>query len=649
MPRLLHGRIVTEEELNRAAGDLAEFSARSPARFAVTTPTDAHHFDFLFPTLQDDEANLLPEAANTPELLKKLGASMVDTDVSGEDSPIPAAYTYLGQFIDHDITLESGASATMAQLLDPTMTPLALADVRNALRNLRTGELDLDSVYGAPAPRDPANAAKMLVGKVTTLRNNTTAPRRRPPGKGDDNDLPREPAGGTIEHDRAALTGDPRNDENLIIAQLHVAFLKAHNRLIDQGFSFGQASRTLRQHYQHIVVHDFLKRIAEPGIVDDIVEHGNRWFDHTAEPLRMPLEFSVAGYRLGHTMVRAAYDFNLNFHTRPGGIPASLELLFSFTALSGEVGGPDNPTLPENWIIEWENIVGGPNVMRARKLDTNVAAVGDTALFSLRKVDGKPETPPDAGRLPVRNLLRGYRLRLPTGQALAQHLGLPVMTKDEVLAAAGSPEQVTALQAGGFESRTPLWFYVLAEAGHAHGGQRLGPVGSTLVAEVLIGLIRRSKDSFLRQPGWAPSLAAATSGTFELADLLRFAGVLSTGTTPQPPPTTYPVRRGDTLVGIAKSQLGDGNRWPQIFVLNRTIIKNPNVIFPGQVLHLPPRTPVGTIPRLYTVRKGDTLSGIARTLLGNQNRWPEIFNLNRAVLSNPDRIIPGQVLVLPAT
>ncbi|WP_436530954.1 LysM peptidoglycan-binding domain-containing protein [Actinoplanes sp. HUAS TT8] len=646
MPRLLHGRIVTEEELARASGELADFSARSPALFAVTKPVDSHHFDFLFPALQEDEANLLPEAANTPELLKRLGATMVDADVAGQDSPIPAAYTYFGQFVDHDITLESGTSATMAQLLDPGMTPLSLTDIRNALRNLRTGELDLDSVYGAPAPRNPANVAKMLLGTVAPL-NNPNPPFKRPPGKSDDNDLPREPAGPDIEHDRAALTGDPRNDENLIIAQLHVAFLKAHNKLIDQGFSFGEAGRILRQHYQHVVVHDFLKRIAEPAVVDDIVDHGNRWFDPAAEPLRMPLEFSVAAYRLGHTMVRAGYDFNVNFNTRPGGVRASLELLFTFTALSGEVG--NFPTLPENWIIEWENIIGGADVMKARKLDTNVATTGDRALFALRKVDGTPETPPDAGRLAVRNLLRGYRLRLPTGQAVAQLLGLPVMTKDEVLAAAGSPQQVAALTAGGFESRTPLWFYVLAEANHAHAGQRLGPLGSTLVAEVLIGLVRRSQDSFLRQPGWKPSLASAKAGTFELADLLRFAGVLSGGTQQPPPaPTTYTVKKGDTLTGIAKSQLGDGNRWPQIFVLNRAVIKNPNVIFPGQVLHLPPRTPVGTIPRLYTVKKGDTLSGIAKALLGNANRFPEIFNLNRAILSNPDRIIPGQVLVIPA-
>ncbi|BCJ39878.1 hypothetical protein Aiant_05350 [Actinoplanes ianthinogenes] len=483
----------------------------------------------------------------------------------------------------------------------------------------------------------------MKLGKVTTLTDNTQPPFKRPPGKTDDNDLPREPAApGNIEHDRAALIGDPRNDENLIVAQLHVAFLKAHNALVAQGLSFNDASRTLRQHYQHIVVHDFLKRIAEPAVVDDIVSHGNRWFNPAAEPFRMPLEFSFAGYRLGHTMVRAAYNFNLNFNLH-GGVPASLGLLFTFTALSGEVG--DFKTIPENWIIEWENVIGtGPNVSNARRLDTNIATKDDEALFGLRTLTGETETPPDAARLPVRNLLRGYRMRLPTGQAVAHLLDLPVLSKDEVLAAAGDAKQVAALTAGGFESRTPLWYYVLAEAAHFHNGQRLGPVGSTLVAEVLIGLVRRSQDSILRQAGWKPHLPAAKAGTFELADLLRFAGVLG-GTAPKP--RTYKVKKGDTLAGIAKAELGNADRWPQIYLLNRAIIRNPNQIFPGQVLALPPTTPVGTIPKLYTVKKNDTLSSIAKAQLGSASKWPAIFKANRDVIDDPDRIIPGQILVIP--
>jgi nucleoid-associated protein YgaU len=647
MPRLGHGRITTEEDLTAAAGELVDGVAASPVGFALAAPVDAHSFDFLFPDLQNDDANLLPQSADTPARLKVLGATMVDTDQRGEDSPIPAAYTYFGQFVDHDITFEvqpadlpESASGATGKLIDPAMVPLGLDEIRNALRNFRTPTLDLDSLYGLPAPRDPANGAKLRLG-VNQALGGTTAPLLRPPGKGLDNDVPREGRHpGNVSHDRAALIGDPRNDENTIISQLHVAFLKAHNALVDQGLSFDEARRTLRRHYQHIVVHDFLKRVAEPAIVDDIVANGNRWFDAEADPFFMPLEFAVAGFRFGHTMVRAAYDFNLNFNL--GAIPASLELLFTFSALSGELNN-NNDTLPDNWIIEWENIIG-PGALSARRLDTKVATSDNRALFNLQTLDGQTESPPDAARLAVRNLLRGYRLRLPTGQAVAGLLGVPVLGEKDLLAAASTQEQIDALEAGGFVARTPLWFYLLAEAAHFHDGERLGPVGSTLVAEVLAGLVRRSEDSILKVPGWTPSLPSATPGTFELADLLSFAGVLGRPTRPR----TYEVRPGDTLFRIAQNELGDGRRWTEIFLLNRVLIRNPEQIFAGQVLTLPPAgPPTGPIPILYVVKPGDTLSGIARAKLGDAGRWREIFDLNRDVITNPDRVIPGQVLVLP--
>jgi nucleoid-associated protein YgaU len=644
LPRLPHGQIPGPQAVKASRDELARLSAEVPLGFALTPPVDVHDFDFMFPTLQANPDNLLPTSAATVAALKQLGRTMVDEDVRGEDSPIPAAYTYFGQFVDHDITLEvqpadipESASGSLGDLLADDMVPLAPAQIRNALRNFRSATVDLDSVYGLPAPRDPNNGAKMRLGTVTAVGN-------RPPGKTDDNDLPREPPReGNDLHDRAALIGDPRNDENLIVAQLHVAFLKAHNELVDQQRSFEEAQRLLRQHYQHIVIFDFLrKRVVGSNIVDDILLNGNRWFNALGEPFFMPLEFANAAYRFGHTMVRAAYNFNLNFNFADD-TEATLELLFTFTALSGQ--NVELPTLPENWIIEWENLIGDdPGVGKARRIDTKLAAIGGRALFALTNLIGEPEEPqPDASRLAVRNLLRGYRLRIPTGQAVANLLELPVMTAAEIEAAATSPEQVQALQAGGFSQRTPLWYYILAEAKH-HGGSRLGPVGGTIVAEVLIGLIRRSEDSILRSPGWFPSLPQTTPGVFELQDLLRFAGVLPQTRTPGP--RLYTVRAGDTLSRIARDQLGNADRWPEIFVLNRAIIRHPDRIFPGQVLTLP-STPITPRPRIYVVRRGDTLSGIARARLRNADRWPEIFALNRDILSDPNRIIPDQVLLLP--
>ena len=520
---------------------------------------------------------------------------------------------------------------------------MTVPQITSTLHNLRTATLDLDNVYSPPAPRDPGNVNRMALG-VNTQLNSNDIPRVRPPGKGLDNDVPREPRSADHAHDRAALIGDPRDDENTIISQLQVAFLKAHNVLVDGGRSFEEAQRILRQHYQHIVVHDFLMRVADPAVVTDILTNGPKAFDPTPNKFFMPLEFAVAGYRFGHTMIRNAYNFNVNFRFGgPPAIPATLGLLFTFTALSGELGGGD--TLPENWIIEWENLVdvGGP-FDRARRLDTKLVEF----LFDLRDVQGTSEAG-DGARLAVRNLLRGYLLRMPTGQAVAGALGIKALTPQELEDAAADPDQVAALTSGGFLDRTPLWYYVLAEAS-ANGGQHLGPVGSTLVADVMIGLVRRSADSILDVPNWAPTLPSVTPGTFELRDLLAFAGVLP-GLIIEPPvePPTHTVQPGDTLFGIAAAVLGDGNRWPEIFALNRDQIGNPNLIFPGQVLRLPDASPGGPPPQVHTVVPGDTLSDIAQQKLGDANRWPEIFALNRDQINNPSLIFPGQVLLLPAS
>jgi hypothetical protein len=527
MPRLAHGAVPTPQQVRDAQSDLASRTADVDLAFAVAGPAALQDFDFLFLNLQNNQANLLPQAATTPARLKELGRTMVDPGAATGDSNIPAIYTYFGQFVDHDITLESG-SFTIAKLLSSTLVPLGLDTIRNDLKNLRSATLELDSLYGPLAPRSFPNLNKLLIGRVTRL-NGSEKPSLRPTGKGDDNDLPREPRSPDITHDRAARIGDPRNDENLIIAQLHLAFLKAHNRLVDQGRTFAQARRLLRQHYQHIVVHDFLRRIADPAIVDGILQQGNRFYDALAEPFFLPLEFTVAAYRFGHSMIRDDYDFNLNFNRSgdPGTFPADVGLLFTFTALSGELG--DFDTLPDNWIIEWEHFVdsGTGAANKARKFDTKLA----NGLFHLQSVQGQEQRPADAARLAVRNLLRGYGLRMPTGQAVANHLGVTALTATQLKTAAASTTQASVLQNAGFLTRTPLWYYLLAEAKH-HGGQRLGPVGSTIVAEVLIGLARRSDDSILRTPGWTPTLPAATPGRFELADLLRFARVLPAATPP---------------------------------------------------------------------------------------------------------------------
>lgn len=523
MPRLGHGSTVKLAALQEARERLASAAADVPLGFAVSRPADLTDFDFMFHRLQNHADNLLPESQATRDGLVALGRAMRDAaPADGGDSPIPAAYTYLGQFIDHDVTLEA-TSAALDQLLDPALKPLPLKDIRKHLKNARTATLDLDSVYAAPAPRD---GDRMVVGTVTPL-NQPDKPLLRPPGKDDFNDLPREPRSADIAHDRAALTGDPRNDENTIIGQLHTAFLRAHNVLVDAGHPMDDARRILRQHYQWMVLHDFLPRIADPGVVKGVLKNGNRHFRPGKGRFFIPLEFTVAAYRFGHSMIRESYNFNLNFNRsgEPGTTPATLQLLFTFTALSGQLGfGPNQTdTLPDNWIVEWENLVdaGGP-FDHARRIDTRLVE----PLFTLRREDGSPE-PGDGGRLAVRNLLRGYLLRMPTGQAVAREVGQKPLSAAEIEAAVPTG-QAQALRDAGMLERTPLWFYVLAEAAHHANGRHLGPVGSIIVAEVFAELVRRSEDSILAASEWQPTLGQ-TAGRFELADLLRLAGVLPGG------------------------------------------------------------------------------------------------------------------------
>jgi hypothetical protein len=495
---------------------------------AVGVASAETSFSYMFPDLQTDENNLLPVGIETTDALKALGETMTDQDEAATtpgapargDSQIPAAYTYLGQFIDHDITFDEG-SADIRRLSSPGLTPLtSLAGLRNG----RTVRLDLDSVYDGP--RD---GERMLLSPVTKL-NGTTPPLVRPPGKADLNDVPREPRSSDPRIDRAARIGDPRNDENLIVAQLHVAFLKAHNSLVDDGADFAAARRAMRQRYQWMVLHDFLGRICDGAVLASVLQHGpQHWKVQRSSDLFMPAEFAAAAYRFGHSMIRTRYDFNLNFPA------ADLSLLFTFTALSGQLGEnipnlPPADTLPENWIIEWERILpigGGGGPQMARGIDPRLTDF----TFRLQDTFGKPEgggdTDPDvvrvAPRLAIRNLLRGYLFRLPTGQAVARKMGVTPLSGASLLAAL--PTEAIRGKAQPFADRTPLWFYVLAEAGDPNGpnGLRLGPVGSRILAETFWTLIRYSQDSIL-EPGAKPDFTS-----FTLADLIRLAARQDSG------------------------------------------------------------------------------------------------------------------------
>ncbi len=477
---------------------------------------DPGKFGRMFPDLPGLDAD--------DDALFELAEAMVDTamDSAGDNPAIPAGYTYFGQFVDHDITLDT--TPLHVQEADPLAT-----------ENFRTPALDLDSLYAEGPGRSPelyarhpeppyGHTNKFLIG-TTSASPGQNVPTALP------NDLPRNTVG-------RALIGDERNDENLAVAQTHLAFLKFHNAVVDflsrekPGLTgaeqFEEAKRIVTWHYQWIVLFDWVERLTEPGLVRTIKEQGRRFYRFKTTPY-IPAEFSAAAYRLGHSMIREIYDYNRVFGTDPGALtPASLQLLFGFTGKSGAIVGAlaDDPDvlptpgipggklrdLPGNWIIDWRRFFDLDAAVRpnaSRKLDARMAP-------ALKTLPG--ETDRNAV-LAFRNLSRGVQVGLPAGQAVAQHMGLQPLSPEVVAAGVGGK----AARKHGLHEQTPLWFYILKEAEQLHLGQRLGPVGSTIVAETFLGLVHGDQRSFLWQrKNWVPELPSEKPGHFTMTDMLRF-------------------------------------------------------------------------------------------------------------------------------
>jgi hypothetical protein len=548
LTNLRHGDHVAGDDVSRVdPTSRAEDSIEWAKVKRTSTP-----FRYMFDDLQDlyPEAHLPMEpAAAVVASLKALGTAMVEQpgDAATADSTIPPILTYWGQFVDHDLTANTDRNDDVS-ITDLPLEPLQPERVERDLRNLREPRLNLDSVYGngpqfsGQPDQVPYDGDRLRIGRTTAAH---------PPGnvaiKDDDaHDLYRVA--------QKAQIGDGRNDENLIIAQLHLSFLKFHNAVLDWfaanpdskttgDGSFARARQLVEWHYQWITVHDFLKRIADTTVVDDVLNSDEHLFkvdkDTPTDEVFMPLEFSIAAYRFGHSMVRGAYDWNENFGFPGSRSPSSsFALLFRFT---GNGGFFDNPTLPDNWPAQFERLTGSeatpPGAVKptpprfARKIDTHLAP----PLADLSN-EGSTETADRIKRilrrLAVRNLLRGYRLAIPTGQAVARSIGIQPLTKAQLLSAQDgqAPSPVDdALVDGAFLESTPLWFYVLREAEVIGDGERLGPVGSRIVAETIIGQLRADPTSFLNQD-WDPTLGVSTGpGSDDVVDsiitFLRFAGM----------------------------------------------------------------------------------------------------------------------------
>ena len=435
------------------------------------------------------------EAERIARALGGPGGIMHDAENASGDSEIPAAYTFFAQFVDHDITLE--ARSRLAS------QPLTIREIEG-LPNFRSASLDLDSVYGfGPSVSsllyEPDDFGRFVVRDT-----------------GDLNDVPRHA-------NNTALLGDPRNDENIFLSQMHLLFLRFHNRLLenvnaqDMREMFAAAQREARFHYQWIVLHDFLQRICDERVYNlvlrKILARDAAFFllqPDASGRIIMPIEFSVAAYRFGHSMVRSQYPVNE--------ANQEIEIFDERFNLLGFEPVPPEFTVDWSFLLE---VAEDRDPENSRAIDHLLA---DELVRLPPLVAGGDARPQDVS-LAFRNLLRGYVLGLPSGQRVEAALvarGYPIEIEQdlrlrEILAGANLDVE----SRGRLEQHTPLFLYLMREAGIRGGGNRLGPVGSAILMEVF-GAMLVSGDTFLRVDGWTPDPDIARNGDLTLADIVRY-------------------------------------------------------------------------------------------------------------------------------
>jgi hypothetical protein len=465
-------------------------------------------FSRLFPnlpslTITEDEA----VAIGGP------GGLMHDFDGASPDSAVPAGYIFFAQFVDHDVTLDATSKLRQSPPLEPEMVA--------KLPNIRSASLDLDAVYGF----GPEGSPHIYLGERLGIHPNG-------------HDLPRSPSG-------VALIGDPRNDENIFIAQLHLAFHRLHNRIYEERLRqedikdkdwqrFEAAQRETRYHYQWVVLFDFLKRICDPDIFafaadkicDDKAEFPLCYGFDAHGKLPMPVEFSTAAYRVGHAMVRNSFAVN-----RQNQDVDLFDVRFRTTGFT---------ELPEDLVLDWHYMLEiEPHIQPYMS-----KAIDPLLTDQLQNLPIVPSNNPNDRALAFRNLMRANAMGVPSGQAIAKEMaskGYPLKVCDLELDSLKAWKRVEAVlhkSEHDLTKNTPLFYYLLRESQLKSHGAHYGPLGSALLMEVFGGILRLCSDTIIRRPEWRPDPCIAKPGAdfdkkrlvtdpgyfpLELADLVRFA------------------------------------------------------------------------------------------------------------------------------
>ncbi len=440
---------------------------------------------------------------------------MRDTNATSDDSAVtPAGFTFLGQFVDHDLTLTAVANPPDGPDFEEFRKELPLS----ALRNVRTAELELDSVFGQ-GPEAKREIAALLYRDPPAgdLRLRTGGDTHQASW-----DLAREQPG--ADSFARAIIGDGRNDENQLVAQVHAVFVRAYNRFYERAAGtpterYIAARGQLTHAYHHILVHDYLRRFVPWPLLESILfsrAARYRAVNEAAEQARkaaegasyvrrtnMPSEFAFAMFRFGHSQVRDGYRLNAT-KAVPTFSDTAADDLMGLRRISAEAAW--------DFRLFFDDAIGRPGHQPperfnfSRRIDTRLA----NSLFLLKQPAVNPAE--QERSLARRNLQRARLIGLPTGEQCAAGLGLPVLT----------PEQLGVADLADVRGKTPLWFYILKEAELA-GGEQLGLVGGTILAETIVGILASAEGSFYRNRDWD---AVPESGIRTMRQLAEFAGAV---------------------------------------------------------------------------------------------------------------------------
>jgi hypothetical protein len=477
---------------------------------------------------------------NVDEAKKATPDSDINTpEEEDENRTIPAGYTYLGQFIDHDVTFDPASA--LQQQNDP-----------DTLEDFRTPRLDLDCLYGRGPDDQPYLYAKPERLKFRLGPDRGVSGQDRPDVIRTDDDT--------------ALIGDKRNDENKIVRQIQALFLKFHNKVFDDlgkrpslaadpQARFLEAQRIVRWSYQWIVLHDFLPKICKKDVVDSILPPKNgreprfQFYRAKSGEGYIPVEFSVAAYRFGHSMVRPSYALNdvaksTAKFTSKGGKTTPFARIPIFVPKSNAgtdaMNGFGEP-LPAAWGIDWSFFFGQiPAATQGTKQIPQASYRIDATLVDPlgalpEFAPGLPKGSPFAS-LAFRNLERGFRMGLPSGQAVARTMGEDPLSDEELWTRKAEGDVAKPWSDGDaffqanakwIQGRAPLWFYLLKEAELKEKGHRLGVVGSRIVAETIVGLAWNDHFSYLFQvPHWDPSQEkiAGLDANLDMLKLAQYVG-----------------------------------------------------------------------------------------------------------------------------